>query len=63
MFWEKLRKEAYQLSVSDRLLLVLSNELRPRSESTEGTLTHLRGILKNDQLSLTDEEVAAMREE
>ena len=54
MSWEELRKEAYQLSVSDRLLLVeaivrsLSKELRPRPESTEGTLTHLRGILKNE---------------
>lgn len=69
MTWEELRKEAYQLSVSDRLLLVeaivrsLSNELRPRPEPTEGTLTHLRGILKNDQPSPTDEEVAAIREE
>ncbi|PIG91175.1 hypothetical protein CSQ79_22225 [Gloeocapsopsis sp. IPPAS B-1203] len=69
MSWEKLRKEADQLSVSDRLLLVeamirsLSDELRTRPEPTEGTLTHLRGILKNDQPSLTDEKVAAMREE
>lgn len=35
MSWQELRKEAYQLSVSDRLLLVeaivrsLSNKLRP----------------------------------
>jgi len=69
MSWEELRKEAYQLSVSDRLLLVeaivrsLSNELRPRPESIEGTLTHLCGILKNEQSSPSDEEIAAMCEE
>lgn len=69
MSWQELRKEAYQLSVSDRLLLVeaivrsLSNDLRPRPEHSEGTLTNLRGILKNEQSSPNDEEITDVREE
>lgn len=65
MSWQELRKEAMQLSVSDRLLLVeaivrsLSNELRPRQPIPEGTLTGLRGLLKKDEPP-TDDEVEAM---
>lgn len=67
--WEELRKEAYQLSVSDRLLLVeaivhsLSNELRPRPAVPKGTLTGLRGLLKSDSPPPTDEEIKAILEE
>lgn len=67
--WEELRKEAYQLSVSDRLLLVeaivhsLSNELRPRPPVPEGVLERLLGSLKTDAPPPTDEEIEAMREE
>lgn len=66
MSWQELRKEALQLSVSDRLLLVeaivrsLSNELRPHPPIPEGTLTGLRGLLKKDGPPPTDEEVKAM---
>ena len=69
MSWEELRKEAYQLSVSDRLLLVeaivrsLSNELRPRPPVPEGVLERLIGSLKTDSPPPTDEEIEAMREE
>lgn len=69
MSWEELRKEAYQLSVSDRLLLVeaivhsLSNELRPHPPVPKGTLTGLRGLLKSDSPPPTDEEVKAILEE
>lgn len=68
MSWQELRKEALQLSVSDRLSLVeaivrsLSNELRPRSPIPEGTLTGLRGLLKTDEPP-SDEEVKTMLEE
>lgn len=66
MSWQELRKEAMQLSVSDRLLLIetiarsLSEELRPRQPIPEGTLTGLRGLLKTDGSPPTDEEVEAM---
>lgn len=66
MSWQELRKEAIQLSVSDRLLLIetiarsLSEELRPRQPIPEGTLTGLRGLLKKDGPPPTDEEVEAM---
>ncbi len=69
MSWQELRKEAYQLPVSDRLLLVeaivrsLSNELRPRPLVPEGTLTRLHGLLKTDEPAPTDEEIEAMLEE
>ncbi len=69
MSWEELGKEAYKLSVSDRLLLVeaivhsLSNELRPRPPVPEGVLERLRGSLKTDAPPPTDEEIEAMREE
>lgn len=68
MSWQELRKEALQLSVSDRIALVeaivrsLSNELRPRPPIPEGTLTGLRGLLKTDEPP-SDEEVKAMLEE
>jgi len=68
MSWEELRKEAYQLSVSDRLLLVeaivrsLSNELRPRPESTEGIVERLAGSLKTDVPPPNDKEIEAILE-
>ena len=67
--WQELRNEAYQLSVSDRLLLVeaivrsLSNELRARPPVPKGTLTGLHGLLKTDEPPPTDEEIEAMLEE
>ncbi len=69
MNWQELRKEAYNLSVSDRLLLVeaivrsLSEEFRPRPPVPKGTLTGLRGLLKTDGPPPTDEEVKVMLEE
>ena len=69
MSWEELRKEAYQLSVSDRLLLVeaivhsLSNELRPRPPVPEGVLERLLGSLKTDAPPPTDAEVEAILQE
>lgn len=69
MSWQELRKEAYQLSVSDRLALVeaiarsLREELRPHPPLPKGTLTGLRGLLKSDSPPLTDEEVKVILEE
>lgn len=69
MSWQELRKEALQLSVSDRLLLVeaivrsLSNDLRPRPPVPKSTLTGLHGLLKTDEPPPTDEEIEAMLEE
>lgn len=69
MSWEELRKEAYQLSVSDRLLLVeaivrsLSNELRPRPPVPKGVVERLTGSLKTDSPPPTDEEIEALKEE
>lgn len=69
MTWEELRKEADQLSVSDRLLLVeaivrsLSNELRPRPEPTAGIVERLAGSLKTDTPAPTDQEIAALLED
>ncbi len=69
MSWQELRKEAYQLSVSDRLLLVeaiiqsLSHELRPRPPVPEGVVERLVGSLKTDAPPPTDEEIKAMLEE
>ncbi len=66
MSWQELRKEAYQLSVSDRLLLVeaivrsLNDQVSPRPPVPEGTLTGLRGLLKKDGPPPTNEEVEAM---
>lgn len=64
--WQELRKEAMQLSVSDKLALVeaiagaLSEELRPRQPIPKATLTGLRGLLKKGGPPPTDEEVEAM---
>ena len=69
MSWQELRKEALQLSVSDRLALVeaivrsLSDELRPRSPIPEGVVERLAGSLKTGAPPPTDEEIEAMREE
>jgi hypothetical protein len=69
MSWQELRKEAMQLSVSDRLALVeaivgaLSEELRPRQPIPKGTLTGLHGLLKTDEPPPTDEEIEALLEE
>ncbi|MBD2771914.1 hypothetical protein [Iningainema tapete] len=54
MSWQELRKEAYNLSVNDRLALVdaviqsLMDELEPSTPVAKGTLTGLRGLLKQD---------------
>lgn len=69
MSWQELHKEAYQLSASDRLLLVeaivrsLSNELRPRQPVSEEVIERLRGSLKTDDPAPTDEEIEAMLEQ
>ncbi len=63
MTWEELRKEAYNLSIYERLLLVnsiinsLSEELRPRPPQGEGGLTQLTGLLKTEDSPPTDEEI------
>ena len=67
--WQELRSYAYQLSVSDRLLLVeaivrsLSDELRPRPAVPEGVLERLRGSLKTDEPPPTDQEIETILEE
>jgi len=69
MKWEELRKEAYSLSVYDRLLLIdaivqsLSHELRPRPSRPQGIVERLSGVLKTDGPPPTDEEVEKMKEE
>ncbi len=69
MNWQELHKEAHNLSVSDRLLLVkaivgsLSEEFRPRPPVPKGTLTGLHGLLKTDGPPPTDGEIEAMLEE
>ncbi|MCT7956210.1 hypothetical protein [Laspinema palackyanum] len=69
MDWQELRKEAYNLSVSDRLALVeaivrsVHEEIRPRSPVPPGTITRLRGILKTEGPPPTDEEIEAIKEE
>lgn len=69
MPWQELRKEAMQLSVSDRLALVeaivqsLQFELEPRPPLPEGVLERLRGSLKTDSPPPTDEEIDAMLEQ
>lgn len=69
MSWQELRKEALQLSVSDRLALVeaiirsLSNELRPRPLIPEGVVERLTGSLKTDAPPPNDAEIEAMLEE
>jgi hypothetical protein len=69
MKWEELRKEAYSLSVYDRLLLIeaivrsLEHELRPRPPRSQGIVESLHGILKTDGPPPTDEEIEKMKEE
>ncbi|WP_254568190.1 hypothetical protein [Oscillatoria sp. HE19RPO] len=69
MDWQELRKEAYNLSVSDRLALVeaivhsVNDEIRPRPPVPPGTITRLRGILKTEGPPPTDEEIEAIKEE
>lgn len=69
MSWQELRKEAYGLSVSDRLALVeaiirsLQNELRPRPPLPEGLVNEMIGLAKTDAPSPTDAEVEGMLEE
>ena len=67
MKWEELRKEALELSVSDRLFLVeaivrsLGNELRPRPPVPEDIVKRLRGSLKTDGPAPTVEEIREER--
>lgn len=69
MKWEELRKEAYSLSVYDRLLLIeaivrsLGHELRPREPVSDEVWERLRGGLKTEGPPPTDEEVEKMKEE
>ena len=69
MDWQELRKEADNLPVYERLLLVeaiirsLSNELRPKEPIPEGVVERLRGVLKTDEPSPTDEDIEAMKYE
>ena len=69
MSWQELRKEAYGLSVSDRLALVeaiirsLQNELRPRLAVSEGLVNEMIGLAKTDAPSPTDAEVEGMLEQ
>lgn len=69
MSWQELRKEAMQLSVSDKLALVevivqsLQFELEPRPPVPEGVLERLRGSLKTDGPPPTDQEIDAMLEQ
>ncbi|KKD36707.1 hypothetical protein [Limnoraphis robusta] len=69
MNWQELRKEADNLPVYERLLLVeaiirsLSNELRPKEPIPEGVVERLRGVLKTDEPTPTDEEIEAMKYE
>ena len=69
MDWQELRKEAYNLSVSDRLALVeaivrsVNDEIRPRPPVPPGVVERLRGVLKTDGPPPTDEEIEAIKEE
>ena len=67
---QELKKEAYKLSVSDRLLLVeaivrsLSNELRPRPPVPEDIVwEQLRGGLKTETPPPSDAEIEVMLQE
>jgi hypothetical protein len=68
MSLQELRKQALQLSVSDRLELMktilysLEEELRPRP-NLEGVVERMRGLAKTDAPPPTDAEVEAMLEE
>ena len=69
MKWEQLRKEAYSLSVYDRLLLIeaivtsLSDDLRPPEQVPDEVWERLRGGLKTTERAPTDKEVEKMKEE
>lgn len=69
MSWQEVRKEALQLSVSDKLALVeaivqsLQFELEPRPPVPEGVVERLRGSLKTDAPPPTDAEIDAMLQE
>ncbi|WP_413164640.1 hypothetical protein ACL6C3_01530 [Capilliphycus salinus ALCB114379] len=69
MDWQELRKEAYNLPVYERLLLVeaiirsLSNELRPKEPIPDEVWERLRGGLKTDKPSPEDEDIEAMKYE
>lgn len=76
MLLQKLKKQVYKLSVSDRLVLVsviiesLQEIPSLQSDSVERTLRdrsnaikRMRGLLKTDQPAPTDEEVEVMLEE
>ena len=65
---QELKKEAYKLSVSDRLALVSaiieSLQDTPSIESNRSNaIKRMRGFLKTEQPAPTDEEVEAMLEE
>ena len=69
MNWQELKREADKLSVSDRLKLVeaivrsIGHDVNPRPSIPEGTLTGLRGLLKNDNSSPSDRQIEAMLQE
>ena len=69
MNWQELKREADKLSVSDRLKLVeaivrsINHDVNPRPPIPEGTLTGLRGLLKNDNSSPSDRQIEAMLQE
>ncbi|GET42223.1 hypothetical protein [Microseira wollei] len=66
---QELKKEAYKLSVIDRLALVeaiirsLSNELRPRTPVTDEVWEQLRGGLKTETPPPSDAEIEVMLQE
>lgn len=68
MSLQELKKEAFKLSVSDRLELLkaiissLENDLRPRP-NRQGAVERMRGLAKTDAPPPTDTEVEAMLEE
>lgn len=69
MSLQELKKEAFKLSVSDRLELVqaiissVESELRPRSEVPEDIVERMIGLAKTYVPPPTDTEVEAMLEE
>jgi hypothetical protein len=65
---QELKQQAYKLSVSDRLALVSaiieSLQDTPSIESNRSNaIKRMRGLLKTDQPTPTDEEVEAMLED
>jgi len=65
MFLQELKEQAFKLSVSDRLALVsaiidsLQNTLSSQP-NRKALIQQMRGLLKTDQLSPTDAQVAEM---